>query len=88
MLFPALASIFKEQIFDTAKQRMHGRPLDIFVVNSFGSAAQAVFVFLLLPVLSRLRGISLSQLPAYLKQGTSWHNSETIVKYIAELGVW
>ncbi|KAL3155525.1 hypothetical protein ABBQ38_011076 [Trebouxia sp. C0009 RCD-2024] len=71
MFFPALATIFKERIFASAKQRLNGQSLDIFVVNSFGSAAQALFVFLMLPVMSSLRGIPLSGLPAYIKQGTT-----------------
>ena len=68
VFFPAVATIFKETIFDEAKQKL-GRPLDIFVVNSFSSAAQAVSVFLFLPLLSALRGIPPSQLPDYLMQG-------------------
>jgi len=39
-------------------------------VNSFGSAAQAVVVFLLLPGLAALRGISPTELPQYLTEGT------------------
>ena len=69
MFFPALATIFKERIFASAKKRLNGQSLDLFVVNSFGSAAQAVFIFLLLPVMSSLQGIPLSQLPFYIKQG-------------------
>ncbi|KAK9843738.1 hypothetical protein WJX81_004492 [Elliptochloris bilobata] len=69
MLFPALASIFKEKIFTEAKQKLGGKQLDLFVVNSFGSGAQAVCVFLLLPFLASLRGISFSELPAYLTEG-------------------
>ncbi len=38
--FPSLASIIKEQLFKDAQQRLGGRPLDVFVVNSFGSLAQ------------------------------------------------
>ena len=69
MFFPALATIFKERIFAATKKRLNGQSLDIFVVNSFGSAAQALFIFLMLPVMSSLRGIPLSGLPAYIKQG-------------------
>ncbi|KAK9915593.1 hypothetical protein WJX75_001294 [Coccomyxa subellipsoidea] len=69
MLFPALATIFKEKIFNDAKQKLGGKQLDIFVVNSFGSAAQAAFVFLLLPGLAALRGINPSELPQYLTEG-------------------
>ena len=71
MFFPALATIFKERIFGAAKKRLNGQSLDLFVVNSYGSAAQALFIFLLLPVVSSLRGISLSQLPSYLNEGES-----------------
>lgn len=69
MLFPALASIFKEKIFTEAKEKLGGKQLDLFVVNSFGSGAQAVCVFLLLPFLASLRGISFSELPGYLTEG-------------------
>lgn len=48
-----------------------GGSLDLFVVNSFGSAFQALFICLLLPFLSRLWGIPFSQLPNYLKDGAA-----------------
>ena len=69
LFFPAVATILKQQIFERAKAKLGGKQLDIFVVNSFSSLAQAGFVFLLLPVLSSLRGIPLSGLPDYLMQG-------------------
>ncbi len=34
MLFPALATIFKEKIFNDAKQKLGGKQLDIFVVRT------------------------------------------------------
>ena len=34
MLFPALSTIFKEQIFTKAKETLKGKQLDIFVVRS------------------------------------------------------
>lgn len=37
--FPALASVIKDVIFRHERQRL-GRPLDIFIVNSFGSLYQ------------------------------------------------
>lgn len=55
---------------DAAKQ-LQGKTLDIFVVNSFGSGFQALFVFLLLPFLSHMKGIPFFQLPAYLKDGAA-----------------
>lgn len=77
MLFPALASIIKEKIFAEAKEKLDGKPLDIFVVNSFGSGAQAVGVLLLLPVLTSLRGLSLSELPQYVGDGLSCFQGHT-----------
>jgi hypothetical protein len=43
--------------------------LDLFVVNSIGSLGQSFFVFLLLPIMTALRGMSLTELPGYLAQG-------------------
>lgn len=40
-----------------------------FVVNSFGSLAQAIAVALLLPVLIPLRGLSFGELPGYFADG-------------------
>jgi len=58
----------KEGFFRDAKERLGG-PMDIFVVNSYGSLAQAAFTLALLPVTVSLRGMSLGELPAYLAQG-------------------
>ncbi|TXG52646.1 hypothetical protein EZV62_021815 [Acer yangbiense] len=67
--FQAGASIIKEFIFVDAIKRLKGKSVDIFVVNSFGSGFQALFVLLLLPFLSNLKGIPFAQLPLYLKSG-------------------
>ena len=67
--FSAGASILKEFVFRDSAKHLEGGTVDIFVVNTFGSAAQALFVFLLLPVLSNLKGISFQQLPTYSKRG-------------------
>ncbi|XP_047324652.1 protein CLT2, chloroplastic isoform X2 [Impatiens glandulifera] len=67
--FQAGASILKESIFVNATSRLKGKSLDIFVVNSFGSGFQALFVFLLLPFLSSLKGIPFSELPTYIMNG-------------------
>ncbi|PNW88454.1 hypothetical protein CHLRE_01g030300v5 [Chlamydomonas reinhardtii] len=63
--FPAIANCIKEKVFSSAAQKL-GQPLDIFVVNSFGSLAQTFFVLLLLPITTALKGIALSDLPAHL----------------------
>lgn len=67
--FQAGASIIKEFVFRDASKRLQGGSVDIFVVNSFGSGFQSLFVFLLLPFLSQVRGIPFSQLPGYIRDG-------------------
>ncbi|KAH1110670.1 hypothetical protein GLYMA_04G096800v4 [Glycine max] len=67
--FQALASVIKEYIFIDSATRLKHKSLDIFVVNSFGSGFQALFVLLSLPILSNLRGIPFDQLPSYFKSG-------------------
>ncbi|KAJ9146589.1 hypothetical protein P3X46_028833 [Hevea brasiliensis] len=68
-LLQAADTVLKEFIFrDTARQ-LKGGSVDLFVVNSYGSAFQALFVCLLLPFMSKLWGIPFSQLPSYLKDG-------------------
>nr|KJB58832.1 hypothetical protein B456_009G228500 [Gossypium raimondii] len=69
--FQAGASIIKEFVFIDAAKRLNGKSLDIFVVNSFGSGFQALFVLLLLPLLSNLKGIPFLELPSYLKGGAA-----------------
>ncbi|OMO50803.1 Chloroquine resistance transporter-related protein [Corchorus capsularis] len=69
--FQAGASIIKEFVFIDAAKRLNGKSLDLFVVNSFGSGFQALFVLLLLPLLSNLKGIPFSELPSYMKSGAA-----------------
>ena len=40
MFFPALDSIVKEKAFGDAKEKLGGKQLDIFVVNSYSSGFQ------------------------------------------------
>ncbi|XP_065877729.1 protein CLT1, chloroplastic [Euphorbia lathyris] len=68
-LLQAADTVLKEVIFLNAAKRLKGGSVDLFVVNSYGSAFQALFVCLLLPFLSKLWGIPFSQLPSYLKDG-------------------
>ncbi|KAM6543821.1 hypothetical protein CsatB_008268 [Cannabis sativa] len=67
--FQAGASIIKEFVFIDSAARLKGKTLDIFVVNSFGSGFQALFVLLFLPFLSSMKGIPFAQLPSYFKSG-------------------
>ncbi|CAL8153280.1 unnamed protein product [Prunus armeniaca] len=70
-LFQAADTVLKEVIFLDARQRLKGSSVDLFVVNSFGSAFQAIFICLLLPFLSKLWGIPFGQLPNYLRDGAA-----------------
>eukprot|EP00897_Mesotaenium_endlicherianum_P006761 jgi/Mesen1/6112/ME000310S05197 len=70
-VFPAGSSILKEFVFKDAKERLKGGSLDLFVVNSFSSGFQALFVLLLLPVLSSLKGIPPRELPSFLRAGAA-----------------
>ncbi|KAJ0978839.1 hypothetical protein J5N97_014313 [Dioscorea zingiberensis] len=70
-LFQAADTVLKEVIFlDTSRQLKAGS-VDLFVVNSFGSAFQALFICLLLPFLSKLWGVPFNQLPMYIKDGAA-----------------
>ncbi|CAN8300638.1 unnamed protein product [Cochlearia groenlandica] len=62
-------TVMKEIIFLDSKKRLKGTSLDLFVVNSYGSAFQVICIALLLPFLSKLWGIPFNQLPSYLKDG-------------------
>jgi hypothetical protein len=68
--FPALATITKESIFRASATHLKGQQLDVLVVNSYCSAAQLLFVPLLLPLSATLQGLQLSQLPRMLADGT------------------
>ncbi|KAM0954116.1 putative chloroquine-resistance transporter [Dioscorea sansibarensis] len=70
--FQAADTVLKVEIIflDTSRQLKAGS-VDLFVVNSFGSAFQALFICLLLPFLSKLWGVPFNQLPMYIKDGTA-----------------
>ncbi|KAI3723756.1 hypothetical protein L2E82_35513 [Cichorium intybus] len=70
-LFQAGDTILKEVIFLDAAKKLKGGSMDLFVLNSYGSAFQALFICLLLPFLSRLWGIPFHQLPNYLSDGAA-----------------
>lgn len=65
----ASSTIVKEFVFQNASKHLKDGSLDIFVVNSFGSAFQSIFVLLMLPFLSQLRGIPFSQLGSHMMDG-------------------
>lgn len=70
-LFQAADTVLKEIIFLDAAQRLKKGSVDLFVVNSYGSAFQALFICILLPFLSKLWGVPFSQLPNHLKNGAA-----------------
>ncbi|KAI3704221.1 hypothetical protein L1987_74437 [Smallanthus sonchifolius] len=70
-LFQAADTILKEVIFLDAAKKLKGGSVDLFVLNSYGSAFQALFICLLLPFLSRLWGIPFHQLTNYLSDGAA-----------------
>ncbi|GLJ12522.1 hypothetical protein SUGI_0192670 [Cryptomeria japonica] len=70
-LFQAGDTILKEIIFLDAAKQLKGGSVDLFVINSFGSGFQALFILLLLPFLSRLWGVPFAQLPGYLRDGAA-----------------
>ncbi|XP_027331034.1 protein CLT1, chloroplastic [Abrus precatorius] len=70
-LLQAADTVLKELIFLDSTRKLKGGSMDLFVVNSYGSAFQALFICLLLPFLSKLWGIPFSQLPNYLKDGAA-----------------
>lgn len=70
MFFPAVDTILKEKVFKEGKKMCQGQDMNLFVVNSFGSLSQAIFVLALLPALTAARGMSLADLPQYL--GAGW----------------
>lgn len=71
MLFPALDTILKENVFRKWRDNWSDgkKDLDLFILNSFGSIAQAAFVFALLPAITAARGMAVSDLPSYLSAG-------------------
>lgn len=67
--FSACASIIKEFVFLDSKKHLQGKSVDIFVVNTFGSTIQALYILLLLPFLSHLKGIPVHELGRYFREG-------------------
>lgn len=67
----AADTVLKEIIFLDASKKLKCGSVDLFVVNSYGSAYQALFMCLLLPFLSKLWGVPFHMLPAYIKDGAA-----------------
>lgn len=68
-LFTACGTILKEYIFQDAAKQLKGGNLDIFVVNTLGSTFQAIFVFLILPLVFNVRGVPFHDIPRTLREG-------------------
>ncbi|CAE6097550.1 unnamed protein product [Arabidopsis arenosa] len=80
-LLQGAGTVLKEVIFIDSQKRLKGASLDLFIVNSYGSAFQAICIALLLPFLSKLWGIPFNQLGTYLKDGAvCFLNHGTITK--------
>ncbi|PIA52236.1 hypothetical protein AQUCO_01000245v1 [Aquilegia coerulea] len=69
IMWPAL--MIASSAFQAGASIIKGKPLDIFVVNSFGSGFQALFVLLFMPFLSNMKGIPFAELPSYLRSGAA-----------------
>nr|CAB3479471.1 unnamed protein product [Digitaria exilis] len=69
--FQAADTVLKEIIFRDASKKLKCGSVDLFVVNSYGSAYQALFMCLLLPFLSKLWGVPFHLLPTYIKDGAA-----------------
>jgi len=69
--FQAADTVLKETIFINASKKLKCGSVDLFVVNSHGSAYQALFMCLLLPFLSKLWGVPFHLLPTYIKDGAA-----------------
>ncbi|XP_044973645.1 protein CLT1, chloroplastic-like isoform X1 [Hordeum vulgare subsp. vulgare] len=67
----AVDTVLKEIIFIDAAKNLKGGSVDLFVVNSYGSAYQAIFMCLLFPFLSKLWGIPFHLLPTYIRDGAA-----------------
>lgn len=67
--FFASASILKELVFQDGAKKLKGGNLDLFVVNTFGSVFQTLFVSLILPVVFNARGVPFHEIPHSLKEG-------------------
>lgn len=76
-LFPAIDTILKDRIFRKGKEICDGQDVDLFVVNTFGSASQALFVFLLFPFVAASRGVPLDRLGEHITMGWQCFNGLT-----------
>lgn len=63
-----MSILLKEKVFSDYRRKT-GKDLDIFVVNTFSSFSQGISVLLFLPVISRLQGVMLKDIPSYMIEG-------------------
>lgn len=68
MIFPAIDTILKERVFRVGRE-IASKEVDLFIINTAGSALQAAFVFAMLPAITAARGMSFADLPQYLSAG-------------------
>lgn len=66
---PALSTTAKQRVFAEMRQRLGGREVDLFVVNTLGSSLQVLFTLLFLPTVASARGVSLPELPNAFTSG-------------------
>ncbi|XP_024377083.1 protein CLT2, chloroplastic isoform X1 [Physcomitrium patens] len=67
--FFAASSILKELVFRDGAKQLKGGNLDLFVVNTFGSLFQSLFVSMILPVVFNVRGVPFHQVGQSLSEG-------------------
>eukprot|EP00894_Picocystis_sp_ML_P002392 jgi/Pico_ML_1/52909/g3546.t1 len=65
---PAMSILLKEKVFSDFRREKE-KDLDLFVVNTFSSFSQGISVLLFLPVISRLQGVMVKDIPSYMIEG-------------------
>eukprot|EP00892_Ulva_mutabilis_P006980 jgi/Ulvmu1/4654/UM002_0385.1 len=90
-LFPAISGTLKERIFIAARKGLGGQNLDVFVVNTCSSLAQALILLFLLPVILAQRGIAIADMPSYVNSGLSAFcgvGEDGFVRFLPSIGAF